>query len=97
MFLVLIFKENRLFTLLKSSFASQNCDCALVLQEKSKVKASPELEPPTDCQQLLHTLFTTKERERILLKARKNILGANGQPTQLQNEINMRFPLTHPG
>jgi hypothetical protein len=26
-------------------FASQNCGCALVLQEKLKVKASPELEP----------------------------------------------------
>jgi hypothetical protein len=61
MFLVLIFKENGLFTLLKFSFASQNCDCALVLQEKSKVKAFPESEPPANCQQLLHTLFTTEE------------------------------------
>ena len=39
---LLIFKENRLFKLLKLHFASQNCSCALVLQEKSKVKASPD-------------------------------------------------------
>ena len=44
MFLEFIFKENRLFTLLKLGFASQNCGCALMLQEK--LKASPELEPP---------------------------------------------------
>jgi hypothetical protein len=48
MFLVLIFKENGLFTVLKLGFASQNCGCALVLQEKSKVKASPESEPPAN-------------------------------------------------
>ena len=47
MFLVLIFKENGLFTLLKLGFASQNCGCALVLQENWKVKASPEFEPAT--------------------------------------------------
>jgi hypothetical protein len=40
--------------------------------------------------------FTTKEQERILLEARKNILGADGQPTQLQNEMDMSFPLTRP-
>ena len=68
MFLVLIFKENGLFTLLKLGFASQNCGCALVLQEKSIVKASPESEPPAACQQLLQTLFTTEEQERILLE-----------------------------
>ena len=44
MFLEFIFKENRLFTLLKLGFASQNCGCTLMLQEK--LKASPELEPP---------------------------------------------------
>ena len=49
-----------------------------------------------DCQQLLQMLFTTEEQERILLEARKNILGADGQPTQLQNEIDMGFPLTRP-
>lgn len=50
-----------------------------------------------DCQQLLQTLFTTEERERILLEARKNVPGADGRPTQLQNEIDMGFPLTRPG
>ena len=44
MFLEFIFKENRLFTLLKLGFASQNCGCTLMLQEK--LKASPESEPP---------------------------------------------------
>ena len=50
-----------------------------------------------DCQQMLQTFFTTKKQERILLEARKNIPGANGQPTQLQNEINMGSPLTPSG
>uniref|UniRef100_A0A8D1F2I0 Core shell protein Gag P30 domain-containing protein n=1 Tax=Sus scrofa TaxID=9823 RepID=A0A8D1F2I0_PIG len=50
-----------------------------------------------DCQQLLQTLFTTEERERILLETRKNVPGADGRPTQLQNEIDMGFPLTRPG
>ena len=31
-----------------------------------------------DCQQLLQVLFTTEERERILLEARKNVPGADG-------------------
>ena len=44
MFLEFIFKENRLFTLLKLGFASQNCGCTLMLQEK--LKGSPEPEPP---------------------------------------------------
>jgi len=50
-----------------------------------------------DCQQLLQTLFTTEERERILLETKKNVPGADGRPTQLQNEIDMGFPLTRPG
>uniref|UniRef100_A0A8D0S521 Core shell protein Gag P30 domain-containing protein n=1 Tax=Sus scrofa TaxID=9823 RepID=A0A8D0S521_PIG len=50
-----------------------------------------------DCQQQLQTLFTTEEREKILLEARKNVPGADGQPTHLQNEIDMGFPLTRPG
>nr|QJT93252.1 gag protein [Syconycteris australis gammaretrovirus] len=49
-----------------------------------------------DCQQLLQILFTTEERERILLEARKNVLGDNGAPTQLENLINEAFPLTRP-
>ncbi|XP_073649783.1 uncharacterized protein [Tursiops truncatus] len=49
-----------------------------------------------DCQQLLQTLLTTEERQRVLLEARKNVLGANGQPTQLPNEIDAGFPLVRP-
>jgi hypothetical protein len=48
-----------------------------------------------DCQQLLQVLFTTEE-ERVLLEARKNMLGANGLPTQLLNEIDAGLSLTHP-
>ena len=183
---MLIFKENGLLTLLKLGFASQNCGCTLVLQEK--LKASPKPKPPAklaplksikppewpspqpspypqprpqpprepqtpqgverqrymelqstesgrtlvdqpklqtlqywsfssadlynwetnhplfsedpqcltvlveslmfshqptwdDCQQMLQTFFTTKKQERILLEARKNIPGADRQPT----------------
>ncbi|XP_067592364.1 uncharacterized protein [Pseudorca crassidens] len=49
-----------------------------------------------DCQQLLQTLLTTEERQRVLLEAKKNVLGANGQPTQLPNEIDACFPLVRP-
>lgn len=49
-----------------------------------------------DCQQLLQVLFTTKEKERILLEARKNVPGTNSQPTQPQNEIDAGFPLHLP-
>ncbi|KAM5142945.1 uncharacterized protein ACOB7L_019864 [Callospermophilus lateralis] len=49
-----------------------------------------------DCQQLLGTLFTTEEWERILLEARKNILGPDGRPTQLPNIIEAGFPLNRP-
>nr|AGP25479.1 gag protein [Mus caroli] len=45
-----------------------------------------------DCQQLLQVLFTTEERERILLEARKNVPGQDGIP----NLINEAFPLTRP-
>uniref|UniRef100_A0A8D2KRZ6 Gag protein n=2 Tax=Varanus komodoensis TaxID=61221 RepID=A0A8D2KRZ6_VARKO len=34
-----------------------------------------------DCQQLLQVLFTSEERDRIHLEARKQIFGAGGQPT----------------
>ena len=47
-----------------------------------------------DCQQLLQVLFTTEEKDRILLETRKNVLGANGLPIQLPNEIDACFPLT---
>lgn len=49
-----------------------------------------------DCQQLLQTLLTTEERGRVLLEARKNVLGANGRPTVLPDEINNGFPLSRP-
>lgn len=49
-----------------------------------------------DCQQLLQVLFTTEERERILLEARKNVPGVNGAPTNLPNEIDAGFPLDRP-
>jgi hypothetical protein len=45
-----------------------------------------------DCHQLLNTLFTTEERERILNEARKNVLGDNGRPTTLQPAIDEAFP-----
>lgn len=46
-----------------------------------------------NCQQILQTLFTTEERERILLEARKNVPGADGRPSQLPNIIDLGFPL----
>lgn len=49
-----------------------------------------------DCQQLLQVLLTTEEKQRVLLEARKNVRGADGQPTQLPNEIDAAFPLTRP-
>jgi hypothetical protein len=49
-----------------------------------------------DYQQLLKTLFTTEERERILTEARKNVPGDNGQPTTLPNLIDDHFPLNRP-
>jgi hypothetical protein len=49
-----------------------------------------------DCQQLLKTLFTTEERERILTEARKNVPGDDGRPTTLPNLIDDRFPLNRP-
>ena len=49
-----------------------------------------------DCQQLLQVLFTTEEKERILLEAQKNVPGVNGAPTNLPNEINAGFLLNQP-
>ncbi|XP_035305623.1 uncharacterized protein LOC113837508 [Cricetulus griseus] len=49
-----------------------------------------------DCQQLLQTLLTTEERQRVLLEAWKNVPGPDGRPTQLPNEIDEVFPLTRP-
>lgn len=49
-----------------------------------------------DCQQLLGVLFTTEERECILLEAGKLVPGPDGRPTQLPNLIDERFPLRRP-
>ncbi|XP_050605967.1 uncharacterized protein LOC126931633 [Macaca thibetana thibetana] len=49
-----------------------------------------------DCQQLLRNLFTTEERERIQVEARKLVPGDNGQPTANPDLINATFPLTRP-
>ncbi|XP_030159204.1 uncharacterized protein LOC115505629 [Lynx canadensis] len=49
-----------------------------------------------DCQQLLRILFTTEERERIQLEARKLVPGEDGRPTVNPDLINAAFPLTQP-
>ena len=49
-----------------------------------------------DCQQLLRILFTTEERERIQVEARKLVPGDDGQPTANPDLINATFPLTRP-
>lgn len=49
-----------------------------------------------DCQQLLQVLFTTEERERILLEARRNVPGPDGTPTNLPHLIEAAFPLVRP-
>ena len=43
----------------------------------------------------MQVLFTTEEKERILLEA-QNIPGIYGAPTNLPNEINVWFPLDRP-
>ncbi|CAD7675122.1 unnamed protein product [Nyctereutes procyonoides] len=49
-----------------------------------------------DCQQLLQVVFTTEERERIQVEARKSVLGEDRQPTQNPDLINAAFPLSCP-
>nr|XP_054973083.1 uncharacterized protein LOC129398675 [Pan paniscus] len=49
-----------------------------------------------DCQQLLRILFTTEQRERIQIEARKLVPGDDGQPTANPDLINATFPLTRP-
>lgn len=49
-----------------------------------------------DCQQLLQVLFTTEEKEWILLEARKHVPGPDGTPTQMPNLIDAAFPLDCP-
>ncbi|XP_072605709.1 uncharacterized protein [Vulpes vulpes] len=45
------------------------------------------------CQQLLQTLLTTEERQRVYLEAWKSVPGADGRPTQLPDGIEDVFPL----
>ncbi|XP_052573210.1 uncharacterized protein LOC128097082 [Peromyscus californicus insignis] len=49
-----------------------------------------------DCQQLLQTLLTVEEKQRVFLEARKQIPGDDGRPPQLPNIIDAAFPLTRP-
>ncbi|KAL6045249.1 hypothetical protein STEG23_009541 [Scotinomys teguina] len=49
-----------------------------------------------DCQQLLQTLLTLEEKQRVVLEARKQVPGDDGRPTQLPNLIDAAFPLTRP-
>ena len=49
-----------------------------------------------DCQQLLQTLFTTEEKERILLEAQKNARDNAGCPVQTPAGIDEGFPLMRP-
>uniref|UniRef100_A0A8C8U877 Core shell protein Gag P30 domain-containing protein n=1 Tax=Peromyscus maniculatus bairdii TaxID=230844 RepID=A0A8C8U877_PERMB len=49
-----------------------------------------------DCQQLLQTLLTVEEKQRVFLEARKQVPGDDGRPTQLPNIIDAAFPLSRP-
>ncbi|XP_076416472.1 uncharacterized protein LOC143270431 [Peromyscus maniculatus bairdii] len=49
-----------------------------------------------DCQQLLQTLLTVEEKQRVFLEAWKQVPGDDGRPTQLPNIIDAAFPLTRP-
>ncbi|KAL6091923.1 hypothetical protein STEG23_014325 [Scotinomys teguina] len=49
-----------------------------------------------DFQQLLQTLLTLEEKQRVVLEARKQVPGDDGRPTQLPNLIDAAFPLTRP-
>ena len=49
-----------------------------------------------DCQQLLQTLLTAEERQRVYIEARKQVPGPEGHPTIILAEIDAAFPLTRP-
>ncbi|XP_051034822.1 uncharacterized protein LOC127217861, partial [Phodopus roborovskii] len=49
-----------------------------------------------DCQQLLQVLLTLEEKQHVFLEAQKNVVGDDGRPTQLPNEIEKAFPLNRP-
>ena len=44
----------------------------------------------------LQILFTTEEREHIILEGKKNVLGTKGTPTQNPEDIDERFPPRRP-
>ncbi|MEJ1287967.1 hypothetical protein NN561_018994 [Cricetulus griseus] len=70
---------------------------ATVARARGDSVLRPGMKPTwDDCQQLLQTLLTTEERQRVLLEARKNVQGPDGRPTQLPNEIDEVFPLIRP-
>lgn len=45
---------------------------------------------------MLQILFTTEEKEHIILEAQKNVPGTNGTPTQNQDDIEEGFSLWRP-
>lgn len=49
-----------------------------------------------DCQQLLSTLFTTEEQDRILAASRRNVIELDGLVTTRPDVINDIFPLRRP-
>lgn len=53
-------------------------------------------QPTWDCQQRLRILFTTEEREKIQVEARKLVPGDDGRPTVNPDLIDASFPLARP-
>uniref|UniRef100_A0A4X2M3B4 Core shell protein Gag P30 domain-containing protein n=3 Tax=Vombatus ursinus TaxID=29139 RepID=A0A4X2M3B4_VOMUR len=49
-----------------------------------------------DCQQLLRVLFTTEERDKIILEARKRVMDPDGHPSTDPGRRNHVFPESRP-
>uniref|UniRef100_A0A4X2MBW5 CCHC-type domain-containing protein n=1 Tax=Vombatus ursinus TaxID=29139 RepID=A0A4X2MBW5_VOMUR len=49
-----------------------------------------------DCQQLLRVLFTTEERDKIILEARKRVMDPDGRPSTDPGRRNHVFPESRP-
>lgn len=49
-----------------------------------------------DCQQLLQVFFMTEKWECMTAATQKFVLGADGQPATIQEDIDVAFSLTHP-
>ncbi|XP_070258968.1 uncharacterized protein [Myotis yumanensis] len=49
-----------------------------------------------DCQQLMQTVFTSEERERVKAEGRRFVLGPDGQPTSDQDRLEAVFPSRRP-